>query len=279
MYEWNGEAGALSYYDKEQGKNIDVLFSKDKPFEMLVLDQLNGVGGWSDQHNTGIWSTEVRSSKDDITVFAGKRPIYTGKYKDEQGINQVAGFGGRYAKIVYFAHREGEDWHISRIRLVGVAVTAWIDFTNDIGRAKIDNGKVLLTGSTEGKKGKVVYQKPEFTCVPATKEENDQAILLDKALQQYLTSYLTAPQYDDTDTSVHEESETGFLDSFNTAEGGKASPEAVAQFERLKAGKLGASTGKTQNDSEPDQEAYNRAAVAAAFGDGEPMPEPPEEYR
>lgn len=228
LYEWNGEIGALSYYDKDQGKNIDVPFSKEKPFEMLILDQLNGVAGWSDQHNIGIWSTEVRSAKDMITVFAGKRPIYTGPYKDEQGVNQVAGFGGRYAKIVYFAHKENGDWHISRIRLVGISVTAWIDFTSAIGRHKVDNGKILLAGSVEGKKGKVVYQKPEFECVAATDEENHQAILLDKALQQFLASYLTAPAYDDTDTSIHADEDDDT----------KATPEQIAEFEALKKEKL-----------------------------------------
>lgn len=268
LYEWNGGDGTLSYYDKDQDKDINVPFSKEKPFAMLVLDQLNGVSGWSDQHNIGIWSTEVRSAKDDITVFAGKRPIYTGPYKDKQGINQVAGFGGRYAKIVYFAHKEGDDWHISRIRLVGIAVTAWIDFTNDIGRAKIDNGKVLLTGSVEGKKGSVVYQKPDFECVAARDEENEQAILLDKALQQFLSSYLTAPAYDDTDTSLHADD---FIE--NTP---KATPAQIEEFESLKAKKF---ETKPDPDEEVDQAAYNRAAVEDVFLNDEPLPEAPPEYQ
>ena len=248
LLEWNGGHGTLSFYDKEQAKNIEVKL----PFEFLPLDQLNGVTGWSDRDNTGIWSTETRSTKDTFSVFAGRKNIYTGPYKDANGINQVAGFGGKYCKIVYFAakNKDGE-YIINRLKLTGAALNAWIELTQ---RYHVENGKVVLSGSTEGKKGATTYQIPTFEYMEASKEEDEQAILLDKALQNYLAQYLTAPAYDDTDTS-------DLVSDDDT----KATPEQIAEFESLKAKKL-------SNTPDPEQDAYNRAAVDEVFFTDDDIP-------
>jgi hypothetical protein len=70
-----------------------------------------------------------------------------------------------------------------------VAVTAWIDFSR---KNVVENGKVVLSGSTEGKKGKVTYQIPTFEYVHSTEAEDKIAIALDKELQIYLSQYLAS---------------------------------------------------------------------------------------
>lgn len=223
LYEWNGGNGTISYYDKEKGGNVTVKL----PLELLVLDQLNGVTGWSDRDNIGIWSNETRSTKDDFTVRAGKRVLYVGPYKVD-GISQVAGFGGKYCKIVYFAIKnEAGDFILNRFKFTGAALNAWIEFCQHY---KVENGKVTITGSTDGKKGATTFKIPTFEYSSATPEEDAEAVTLDKALQNYLREVLNAPKYDDTDTSLHVDE----IDDSETL----ATPEQIADFEKRKADKF-----------------------------------------
>ena len=78
---------------------------------------------------------------------------------------------------------------MGNIQASGVAVTAWIDFSR---KNVVENGKVVLTGSTEGKKGKVTYQIPTFEYVHSTEAEDKIAVALDKELQIYLSQYLAS---------------------------------------------------------------------------------------
>lgn len=207
FFDWKN--GHLEFYDRDQAKTIPVPF----PFEFIVLDQLNGIAGWSDKDNARIWSNETRSTRDDFTVRAGKRVIYVGPYKNEQGISQVAGFGGRYCKIVYFAlhSKKTGEWLINRLRLTGAAMGAWIDFTNG---HNVEAGKVRVTGAVEGQKGATTYQMPVFAYAKWTDEEYQAAVQLDQQLQTYLNQVLSAPKYADDGQQLSDELD--MVDQFAT---------------------------------------------------------------
>jgi len=76
---------------------------------------------------------------------------------------------------------------LANIQMYGAALAAWIEFCKG---KKIDEIAVAVKGSTEGKKGKTVYQIPTFEVIKVKDETNEAAIELDKGLQVYLKEYL-----------------------------------------------------------------------------------------
>lgn len=272
FFEWNGATGDVYYYDKEVKKQFII----PKPFEFLVLDELSTITGFNDDSQSGYWSNEVRNiSKDELRVGLFKKGIqYVGLYMNDQRIKQVPP-DANYTKSVYIAFKENGEWMLGNIKFAGAALRAWIEFTK---HNKVQNGKTLITGFTEGKKGIVKFAIPTFEYTSSDKDEDEIAILLDKALQMYLSQYLAAPVIED---SVH--SDEPMQDSFNTDDG-KASPEQVADFEKRKAQKfeidrqvIPSEHGEIPEDD--PQATYNRQAVAEILGDEEPMPELPPEYQ
>jgi hypothetical protein len=223
-FEWKGGDGHIEFYDKEKQERIKVPL----PFEFIVLDQLNGVTGWSDQDTSGIWSNETRSTRDDFTVRTKKRVLYVGPYKNEQGISQVAGLGGKYVKIIYIAIKNRTGEHIiSRIGLTGSALNAWIEYAT---AHSVTASKVRITGSAEATKGATTYRIPTFESAPWTPEEYAAAVKCDQELQNYLAQALTAPKYDENAEPVREE------DAFESLP--MATAEQIDDYERRKAEKL-----------------------------------------
>lgn len=275
FFEYKAGEGTLQYYDKEKQERITVSL----PFEFLVLDQLNTITGFSRLDKASYYSNEVRNSaKEEFVIKLKGAHVVTTLYKNEHGVVQVPK-AAKYAKSIYIAYQENDEWVIGNIKLSGSAMTAWIEFNQ---KHKVENGKVVMAKGAKvaGEQGD--YFPPAFTYTNATSEEDSMAITLDKALQIYLSQYLSAPKQEDQ--PVDDEPMT---DSFNTDDG-KASPEQIAEFERLKAKKMGGSTktstsptssGTISADDYPDdsQETYNRAAVAEVFGD-EPLPDVPPEF-
>ncbi len=254
--EWR--SGKLNYWSKEQEKAIDVPI----PFKFLVLDQLHTITGYSDADESGFWSNECRSTKDDFNVRTKRGTKYVGPYKDKQGIVQVP-TGARYTKSVYIMYKENGTYILANLKLTGAALNAWIEFC---GKHIVENGSVTLTGSTEGKKGATTYQIPTFEYASSTDDEDKMAINMDKMLQTYLSQYLTAKPDDETHEDV-------ITDSFNTNDG-KATPEQVADFEKRKADK--ANQKQLAADDYPDdaQDTYNNiAASEGEFTDADIPPE------
>ena len=182
FFRWSGEKGTLSYWDKENEQEVEVKL----PFEFLPIDQLATITGFCEQDKSSYWSNEVRTLRDEFTVKTSAGTKQVGLYKD---LADVRAKGAKYAKSIYIVYKFEDEWVIGNIKAHGACLTAWIEFNN---KHKVENGKVILTGSTEGTKGKTVYQIPTFEYVSCTKEENDVSIELDKELQIYLSQYLAA---------------------------------------------------------------------------------------
>lgn len=268
--EYKPRHAELTWYNKEESKNIPV----PMPFEFLPLDDLHTIGGYNKPEESGYVSNEVRNILTDelvVRTFKGGEK-YRGLYKNEQKIVMMPK-GAKYGKSVYFAFKEDGQWQIGAIKLVGSSATAWIEFNQQLWKSskkRPTDGKVIMT------KGELVtseengnYYPPAFEYKPASDEEDTAAIELDKTLQTYLEAYLKTPK--EAPDTIH--SDEPMTDSFNTNDG-KATPEQVADFERRKAEKTQL---KSEDFPDDDQAAYNRQAVAEAFGNDEPLPEPPED--
>lgn len=241
--DWSGSRGELSYWDKEKQERIAVKL----PFKFIALDELHTITGYSKVDESGIWSNETRRTSDDFTVRTKKGIKYVGPYKDSKGVNQVAQHGAKYAKSVYIAHKIGDEWVLGNLKLSGVALTAWIDLN---AKHKTEGNIVALTGSTEGSNGATTFQIPTFEYGGAPSGEIlEIATGLDRQLQDYLDTYLSAPKYDENAEPIHEE------DAFDSLP--MATAEQIDDFEKRKAEKLA--------DKREDK------AIQESFAAGEPI--------
>jgi hypothetical protein len=223
---WSGSTGTLNWYNKEQEKNIPVKL----PFQFLVLDQLATIKGYNKQLATGFWSNEVRNTrKEELTVRSKQGVVYTGFYKNEQGVVQVPK-GADYTQSVYIAHKIGDKYVLGNINMKGSSRSAWFDFANT---CKPENGTVVMDIGEKQTAQTGDFYPPVFTYQPSTDEENTEAVRLDKELQIYLNQYLAAQKQDEEERIEHTFSHDG-----DTSDVGKATPEQVADYNARKNGRV-----------------------------------------
>lgn len=186
-FEWNGEHGAIRYYDKESKQTLIV----DLPFMFIVLDELGGVAGWHDPSQSGIYSNEVKDTRQDaliVKAFKGGT-LVEGMYRDIK--DRVNSLGGAFNTICYLAYKnDGGELKIGALRLKGAALAAWMEFRKQ-NRNEFYTKAIKISGFTEGKKGKITYRIPKFSINDISPETISTAVELDKNLQEYLKGYLS----------------------------------------------------------------------------------------
>jgi hypothetical protein len=187
FFRWSGgeaKGGVLTWYDKESEEEKKV----DFPFSFVVLDELNTIGGFSDADKSSYWSNEVRNLKrDELVVKTGSGVKARGIYDK---LADVRSKGAKYAKSVYVSYKdETGELAIGNIKLMGAALTAWIEFT---GKYNVTKCAVSLTGADGPKtKGTTKYFVPIFEGQNLSEETISKVTALDKELQSYLRQYLS----------------------------------------------------------------------------------------
>lgn len=184
FFQWGGGAGEISYYDKEKEESIVVPF----PFTFLVLDELNGITGFSEKDRSGIWSNDVRDMRKEVLIARSKGGILAqGLYAQIK--DSVKAAGGKYTKQVYIAYKdESGELVIGHLKVAGAALTAWIELTKKLDVYK---AAVVITGAKKAKKGATTYYIPEFEGQNVGKDTEQAANSLDRELQAFLTTYLS----------------------------------------------------------------------------------------
>lgn len=173
--------GHVTYYDKAAQKEVEV----EAPFRFLVLDTLNFIGGFNEPSNSGIWSNEVRNTRQEtLTVRSKKGIIATGLYDAIKG--DVKDDGGKFGNSVYIAYKDGDEYALGNIKFLGAGLSKWFDFRQG-KNLDLDPG-VAVTGWTEEKKGRNEYFAPVFDSLKVSDEAVAAAKLLDQQLQAYLSS-------------------------------------------------------------------------------------------
>lgn len=196
--EWKSEEKCFSFYDKEKKENVLIQL----PFKILFLEHYHTVKGWSDKHQSAIYSNEVYGiSKEELTVKSFKGGlICKGYYKDNKEVINNA--GGRYHRSIYGMLENGE---IVNISLKGAAVKSYSDFYNDCW-GLLDNQFIEINSFKEEKKGRVNYSVPIFEVGKHITDEVDS--LANKSasiLENYINNYKNVEQ-----KNVEQEDEVPF---------------------------------------------------------------------
>lgn len=196
-FEWSGETGVVRYYDKDAKDNVEV----GSDFSFVLLDQLGSVRGWHEASQSGIYSNEVKDTRQDVMVVKAFKggTLAEGIYKDIK--DRVNAAGGKFHANLYIAYK-GDDGTlaIGSLRLKGAALGAWMEFAK-ANRADIYRKGVRIKGFTEGKHGRVTFRVPTFTLVDLTEASNAAATALDFTLQAFLRSYLKRNTRDQVDAA------------------------------------------------------------------------------
>lgn len=199
FFRWEGSKGQLTWYDKENKKNVQVKL----PFEFIVLDELATVTGYSKSDESGIWSNEVRSVREDeLYVRTKKGPLEAGLYAN---LGQTAKRGGKYAASIYIAHKIGTERVIGNFKASGSALSAWIEFGKSV---RTQSGKVAMDRGEQQEAPTGMYYPPKFSMKRWETEEYDAALELDRELQKYLGIYLAAPKVDEEAHGLNDYQET-----------------------------------------------------------------------
>lgn len=189
-FEWDGANGVVRHYDKEKKENITV----SGKFTFLLLDELATIKGWHDDSDSGIYSNEVRDTTQEafvVKAFKAKHPIAQGTYRSIR--DAVAAAGGHFTANLYIAFRDGDTLRIGSIQFKGAALNAWVELKNN-NRKAIYQKAIVITGFTEGKKGKVVFRSPTFELKEIKPETDEEAKRLDQQLQDFLKAYFNKPK-------------------------------------------------------------------------------------
>jgi hypothetical protein len=179
--DYKGDKGQFFFYDKELEEQIEI----EIPIYFVVLDELSTISGYNKKNDCGIYSNEVHRTTDEILrvkTFKGGESI-TGFYNDIK--DAVKGIGGKYTKSVY-AMLIGIDKQpeLVNFKFKGAAFSAWLE-----KKMNPDNCIIGIVEFTEERNGNTVYQVPVFKSFKLTPEFNNQAIEMDKELQEYLKEY------------------------------------------------------------------------------------------
>lgn len=194
-FEWSGETGVIRYYDKDKKENVDL----GSDFSFVLLDQLGSVRGWHEGSQSGIYSNEVKDTRQDVMVVKAFKggTLAEGIYKDIK--DRVNAAGGKFHANLYIAFKDAEGvLTIGSLRLKGAALGAWMEFTK-ANRADLYSKGIRVKGFTEGKHGRVTFRVPTFNLTDLTPASNAAATALDVTLQAFLRGYLKKNTRDQVD--------------------------------------------------------------------------------
>jgi hypothetical protein len=199
-FEWNGEQGTVRYYDKEKKENVDV----GAKFQFMLLDELGSVRGWHDASDSGIYSNEVKDTRQKAFIVKSFKggTLAEGLYQDIK--DKIVAQGGQFVANLYIAFKHNDELAIGSLRLKGAALGAWMEFRK-ANRAALYKKAIAIDGFNEGKKGRIVFRVPILKAVELSAASNDQAIGLDAELQEFLKGYLSRNTSEQVDRAPQHE--------------------------------------------------------------------------
>ena len=194
---FKGSTGTFGYWDKEQEEEVELSL----PLKFIVLDELIKVSGYNKQSNSGIFSNEVRSTRDEelhVRTFKGVDEL-RGYYCDIK--DSIKSLGGKFTKSIYAALITDDGLEMVNFEMRGAAFSEWLKWSK---RKMFDQLIVTITGSKEGSNGGIVYKMPVFGTMFMDKQLLEKALDMDRELQNYLAKR-EDDKADDDVVTVHAE--------------------------------------------------------------------------
>lgn len=221
-HEWDGSAGEIYYYDKNEvnpqdpkkkGLNITV----GKKFVFIVLDRLALVKGWHEPSESSIQSNEVRDTKAEALVVKARKGgiLAEGFYANIR--DRVKACGGKFTCNLYIAYKDGDGLKLGSLQFKGAALNAWVEFEKK-NRDAIWKQAVKINGSTSGKKGAITFEVPKFSLLTVTEKTDTEAKALDSLLQVFLKNYFKRSRVEQVDRPHVEPSDNDVQESESVVE-------------------------------------------------------------
>lgn len=199
-FEYKGDIGEFSYYDKEatnedgtKGANVNI----GQKFSFLWLDETFTITGYI-EGGGGVVSNEIKRIREDVlTVRQFKSGnTFSGNWDKttpagEAFIAKVKAIGGKFTANLYIAYKDANsELKIGVLQLKGAAYSKWSEFFK-ANKDAVRTGAVSVSEHLDGKKGAVKYKTPVFKVVKTSEESDKAAIELDRQLQEFLKVRLT----------------------------------------------------------------------------------------
>jgi inner membrane protein involved in colicin E2 resistance len=148
---WSGNEGKLQYWDKEKKEDIEVKM----PLKFIKLEECVTITGYSEEHQSGIYSNEVYNSRmQELTVRTfSKIELAKGYYQDFK--DKIKAKGGKYAKSVYAILADTKE--LVNIQFSGSSLASWQSNFGNSG-----NTIELTKNPEQQKKGATKYFIPSF---------------------------------------------------------------------------------------------------------------------
>ena len=191
--QWSSAQACFTYYDKEipdlennkPGSTINV----ELPFSFVPLKEMATIKGWSDKHETGLWSNEVEYTKKERLSVKGnvndrKTVLSEGLWDDIK--EEVKANGGKITKSLYVAVKQGKAFEIWNLQLSGSGMEGFMKFPGNLFSGK----QVTINKFEKVQKTKAVsYNIPVLEQSDISKEDLTACKELAKELVDYIAKY------------------------------------------------------------------------------------------
>ncbi len=175
---FNGETGTFIYWDGTKSVMLETL-------DLVVVDIVSSISGWSDVHNARIWSPYFKSTKDTVSIKCGNKDLMTASYNVDK--EKIKAAGGKFQSNVFALADVNGEFVPVVLQLAGSSLSVWSTFVEENKLSRVYQSLVSVTRGDQEKKGRVVYYKPRFTLEPLPEELKAQADEFDKTmLRPYL---------------------------------------------------------------------------------------------
>jgi len=163
--------GSWRYWDAAQSASIQI-----PSLSFICVDVRSSVGGWSDEHESSIYSNMVKDLSEPLSIKTGKKvrvDLVKGVYKEIK--SQIAALGGKFVSNVFaLADIEGVFVPVN-IQFSGASLRDWMEFVNQEKMFNVYTYLVTGVPGEEQKKGSVKYFTPSFSFVEAPDDLVDDA--------------------------------------------------------------------------------------------------------
>lgn len=210
-YKWESTNKCFSYFDKEKGeKGENVLVQL--PFRFVTLGRpLFNVKGYNEPNNCGIYSNEVRSVNDHLTVKMfdkSKTTIAEGTWKEVK--DACVAKGGKYHLSIYGLDLDNQE--IINISVKGLGIQEWGTLYKKCSNRLADE-IVIVKSYIDGKKGATKFTYPKFELERVLSDSEIEPVFdaLDE-LNIYLDKYLKEPKKEVLNDIIESEVEDEDLD-------------------------------------------------------------------